>query len=168
MPENHHKHHHKQGDDHTRPESCADPDGRNITNADTGKQTVRIKAKHTPGIICIERHIHDDAVVISGSLIIDFGSVDLCLWLGQELEAAARGIEERGGIVGHIKAALTISSTSMVSVTDAKAMTKEAPRKRARITLAAIVFMIAPEAAEEICRKALVTVRTRLRDSDGN
>jgi ABC-type sugar transport system substrate-binding protein len=127
------------------------------------KQRIRVKAKDTPGVICIERHTHDEAIVISGSLVVDYVAADLKAWIAQELEAAAREVGENGGIIGHIKTALGVTSTTMISVTDEKAMAKESPQKRARITLAAIVFKIDPEKAEDIIRKSLAAVRLRLR-----
>jgi hypothetical protein len=120
---------------------------------------VRFKAKHTPGVICIERHMHDEAIVISGSLIADYDSSDISVRVEKELELASGEITAKGGIVGHIKASLTVSATSMISVTEDKAMTKESPRKRAQITLAAIVFNIDPGIAEDIIRKALAAIR---------
>lgn len=129
-----------------------------------GKQHIGAKAKDTPGIICIERNIHDEAVVISGTLTIEFEDADLNAWIAGELEKAAQAIKTLDGIVGHIKAAVTLTSTDVISVTDEKAMVTEARLKRARIALAAIVFMIEPKEAENIIRKALAGVRSRLRD----
>lgn len=128
-----------------------------------GEKQIGEKAKDTPGIICIERNVHDDAIVISGTLTVEYGTADLSVWIAEGLEEAAREVKEKEGIVGHIKAAVTVTSTDSVSVTDDKAMVTHAPQKRARIALAAIVFMIEPEAAENIIRKALAGVRARLR-----
>jgi hypothetical protein len=127
------------------------------------KQRVRVKVKDTPGIICIERHTHDEAIVISASLVLDFGGADLSAWIAEELEKAALKVNECDGIIGHIKSALTVTSTCMISVTDEKAMIKDSPHKRARITLAAIVFKVDPKEAEDIIRKSLAAVRARLR-----
>ena len=121
------------------------------------------KIKDTPGLIYIERQIHDDAIVISGSLSIRFESADLDACVAECLEAAAREIKERNGIVGHIKTSVSTSSTSMISVTDEEAMVKHSPIRRARITLAAIVFIIDPVDAENIIRKSLSDIRARLR-----
>ena len=151
------EHHNKHREEHIHP-------GHSAAHHDqSGKQRVRVRAKDTPGLICLERHTHDEAIVISGTLTLDFDTVDLSSWIAEELEKAALQITEGGGIVGHIKVALAVTSTSMISVTDDKAMTKDSPRKRALITLAAIVFKIDPKAAEDIIRKALAAVRARLR-----
>ena len=168
MSEHHHKHHHNHTDEHNHPENGALRNVHNVHIAknEHGKKKVRLKAKNTPGVIRIERHIHDDAVVISGSLTVDFINDDLYMFIEQELEAAAREITDSEGVVGHIKAALSVSSTSMISVTDSKAMTKESPYQRAQITLAAIVFLVDPEIAEGILRKALAAVKSRLRNND--
>ena len=121
------------------------------------------KIKDAPGLIYIERQIHDDAIVISGSLSIRFEATDLDACVAECLEAAAREIKERNGIVGHIKTSVSTSSTSMISVTDEEAMIKHSTISRARITLAAIVFMIDPIDAENIIRKTLSDIRARLR-----
>jgi hypothetical protein len=54
----------------------------------------------------------------------------------------------------------------MISVTDEKAAVKGSPLRRLKITLAAIVFAIDPETAENIVRKALSDVRARLGNGD--
>ena len=127
------------------------------------KKQILSKIKGAPGLIYIERQIHDDAIVISGSLSIRFEPTDLEACIAEYLEAAAREIKEHSGIVGHIKASVSTSSTSMVSVTDEEAMVKYSPIRRARITLAAIVFIIDPIDAENIIRKTLSDIRARLR-----
>lgn len=151
--------HHKHRDGRYRPEPKA-------TRQDSGgKQRMRVRAKDTPGVICIERHTHDEAIVISGSLIVDIGDAELGVWIAQELEAAAHKIRNSGGVVGHIKATLDITSTSTMSVIDDKVSTKEPLLKRAQITLSAIVSDIVPEEAVDIVRKALAAVRLRLRQN---
>ena len=127
------------------------------------KKQLFSKIKDTPGLIYIERQIQDDAIVISGSLSVRFESADLDACVAECLEVAAREIRERSGIVGHIKTSASTSSTSMISVTDEEAMIKYSPIRRARITLAAIVFMIDPLDAENIIRKSLSDIRARLR-----
>ena len=159
------EHRHEHGSKKHRQGSKAGHGGHDHAHnhADDHRHVVRVKAKDTPGVICLERHTHDDAIVISGSLTVDYENIDIGSLVARELENAAVEIGERGGIIGHIKTALTVSSTSMISVTDVKAMEKEAPQKRAKITLAAIVFMLTPEIAEDIIRKSMVAVRTNAR-----
>ena len=156
MSEHHNKHQHE----HSHPEH------KSAGHADEGKQRVRVRAKDTPGLICIERHTHDEAIVISGTLTLDNATADLGVWIAAELETAALKVSEAGGIVGHIKVALAVTSTSMISVTEEKAMTKESPRQRALITLAAIVFKTDPKEAEDIIRKSLAAVRSRQRQEN--
>ena len=152
MPEHNHKH--------------DSPAGGGKTGRQDGKAPRRIgvKAKDATGLIYIERNIHDEAIVISGSLTVEYGSADISSLIAEELENAARAVTESNGIIGHIKSALTLSSTKVISVTDDKAVITEAPLKRAKITLAAILFMIEPEAAENIIRKTLAGVRSGSRD----
>ena len=130
------------------------------------KHIIRVRPKDTPGVICIERHIHDEAIVISGSLTVEFNCTDVNSLIEEELEAAAREVKESGGVLGQIKTALTVTSTSMISVTEEKAMATETMQKYAKIMLAAIIFMVSPKEAEDILRKALAGVRKRLREED--
>ena len=123
---------------------------------------LKVKAKH--GDIFIERHIHDEAIVISGSMTARYDAVDLSARIAEGLETAAREIGEHGGIVGHIKAAVAATSTNMISVTDEKAMIKDSPGKQARTTLSAIVFNVDPKEAENIIRNVLTTVRLLLQE----
>ena len=138
----------------------------NKKQSHANKQRVRVKAKDTPGVICIERSTHDEAIVISGSLTVEYADAELKSLLTEELEKAAQGIRELDGIIGHIKVAVSTTSTEIFSVTDEKAASAGAPRKTARIALAAIVFKVEPPDAESIIRKALAGVRTRLREEN--
>lgn len=155
MPEQHHRH--NKNNSHAVHKAAR--------NVNYEKKRIEEKAKDTPGIICIERNIHDDAVVISGTLTLEYNAVDINAWIAEELEKAARAVKESDGIVGHIKAAVSVTSTDMLSVTDEKATITDSPQKRARIALAAIMFMIEPKEAENIIRKALAGVRARLREN---
>jgi len=131
--------------------------------ADNNGNKRAVKAKKIPGAIYVERQIHDDAIVISGSLTVRFEAQDIRKLISEELEAAAREINGRDGVVGHIKASVAITSTSMISTTGENAMIKDSPMRRAKITLAAIVFLIDPADAESIVKTALTKIRTRLR-----
>ena len=125
---------------------------------------ITARAKDVPGLIYIERRLEDEAIVISGSLIIKTGVAQANETIAEELEAAARKINELGGVVGHIKASVAASSTHMISVTDEKAMVKESPLHKVQITLAAIVFAVEPEEAENIVRQALSGIRARMKE----
>ena len=122
---------------------------------------IRLNAEDMPGVIRIERNKHDEAIVISGKLSLANASDELNALIAQELETAARGITDKGGLIGHIKAAVTATSTDMVSVTEEKAMVKTSPMRSARITLTVIVFLIEPEEAETIARQTLAAIRRR-------
>ena len=124
---------------------------------------LKISAKDAPGVIRIERNMHDEAIVVSGSLTLDSVTDEINDWIAQELEAAARDVNVLDGIIGHIKAAVTSTSTDMISVTEEKAMVKTSPFHSARITLTVIVFLIEPEEAEAIARRALAAIRKRSR-----
>ena len=118
--------------------------------------------KDAPGIIFIKRAIHDGAIVISGTLSADYVSADICGIIAKAFEDAALEINKSGGVVGHIKAAVKQGTTAMISVTDEEAMVKPSPVMSAQVTLAAIVFQIDPEEAEEIIRRAMADIRRSL------
>ena len=130
------------------------------------KKQMKVRAKDTPGVICIERQTHDEAIVITGSLIVDIIDEDLGAWIAKELETAATEIGESGGIIDQIKTTLAVISKSIISLTDEKAVIKESQSKRARITLAAIVHKMDSDEAVQIIRKALAAVRRRLRQGN--
>ena len=122
-------------------------------------QRIKQKAKNTPGMIYIERRMHDEAVVVSGLLTVVTGDKNISGSIAKELETAARDISELGGIIGHIKATASTSSTEMISVTDADATVKESPERKVQIALAAIVFTVEQKTAEDIIRQALARIR---------
>ena len=126
---------------------------------------VKISAKNTSGVIQLERNMHDDAIVISGTMALENVTGELNAWIAEELESAARKINELEGIIGHIKAAVTSASTDMISVTEEKAMVKTSPFHSAKITLTVIVFLVDPEEAESIARKTLASIRKRCKSS---
>ena len=121
---------------------------------------IRKKLKNVPGVIVVESKLHDDAVVISGYLTVISDDRSFSENIAIEMETAAREITEQGGIVGHIKATSVVTSTKMISITDEKAMIKEAPECRVQITLAAIVFLVNPEETGNIIKQTLARIRT--------
>lgn len=139
------------------------PDSKNAHSEPSGGKRMKVKAKDTPGVICIERHTHDEAIVISGSLVAEYTTAELREWISEELEKASIEIARRGGIAEQIKSALTEMTTCMISVVDEKASVNETQYKRSRITISAIVCNMKPEEAVDIVRKALAAVRYRLR-----
>jgi hypothetical protein len=121
------------------------------------------KVKSAPGSIYIKRMLHDEAIVISGSLTVITGDESICEIVAKELEAAGAEITQLGGIIGHIKATTVITETKMISVTEEQAMIKDALECKVVITLAAIVFLVEQKEAGDIIRQALVRVRERAR-----
>ena len=136
---------------------------RRAGNGGARKPKIKINAKNMSGVITIERNMHDDAVVISGSLSLENVTSDINTLIAEELEAVALEINKREGIIGHIKAAVTATATDMISVTDEKAMVKTSPFRGVRITLTVIVFLLEPEIAEDLARKALAAIRAKAR-----
>ena len=121
-----------------------------------------------PGIVYTQVKLHDDAKVVSGSLQVtgDYDAIRKALEQGLKEFAAA--VTEMGGIIGHIKASADLGQTEMFSVTEEDVMIKTAPEKHVNIILAAIVFFISEEQAEELGRKALTAALQAAKTDDSN
>jgi hypothetical protein len=115
--------------------------------------------KDAYGEVRVERRLHDEARVISGSLLLFTEYESLRAVLKDQLEALAQNIQKLDGIVGHIKASADASVVEMFSVTDTDVSIKKAPGQRIKINLAAIVFLIEPEKAEELVTNALNAIK---------
>ncbi|SHH65125.1 hypothetical protein SAMN02745823_00626 [Sporobacter termitidis DSM 10068] len=142
----HHEHHDHDHHDHDHHGHAHDENGNCIL-------------EDVPGAVYVEYHLHDEARVISGRLTLtaEYGPVREAL--ASQLELMAKTVQERGGIVGHIKASCEVRLVEMLSVTDTESAVKRAPGQEIKIILAAIVFLIDPEEAEELAHAALAAVR---------
>ena len=148
-----HEHHH-----HDEECGCGHEHHHHDEECGCGHEHHHHDEEETPapvGEIRTKVRLHDDAKVISGSLRIigDYNRVRAGLEKGLTEFAAA--ITEKGGVVGHIKASCEVKGVEMFSVTDVDVMIKTAPEQDISIILAAIVFFVTPEEAEELARKAL-------------
>lgn len=115
--------------------------------------------EESPGTLHVEHHIHDEARVISGRLTVT-GSYDTVKKAVEAaLERIAGEIQQSGGIIGHIKASCEVKTIDIFSVTDTDVSVKSAPEQQIKISLAAIVFLIDPEDAEDLVRLALEMIR---------
>jgi hypothetical protein len=112
------------------------------------------------GIVHVESHLHDEARVVSGRLTLQGDAVRIKAELQAQLGMMARAVSALGGIVGHIKASCETTTVDIYSVTDVEASSKQSPEAELRIILAAIVFAIDEEAAEQLARHALDAVKT--------
>lgn len=108
-----------------------------------------------PGVIYTNVRLQDDAKVVSGRLLISGSYDDIKDKLKEGLEEFAAAVNEKGGVVGHIKASVEVTTVDMFSVTETAAMVKRAPEQNMRIILAAIVFFIEPEEAETLAKSVL-------------
>ena len=106
----------------------------------------------------VEHQLHDGAVVVSGGLSLTAEYEAVRALLKDELEALARTIQERGGIVGHIKVSAETKAVEMFSVTDLDVMVKHTPGQDITLTLAAIVFQVDVEDLEALVRSLLLNV----------
>ena len=165
--DNDHDHNHEHGHDHEHEHTHDHDHDHNHDHVHehdhdyqilAGKKRVKVKVKETPGPISIDRQIHDEAITISASMTVITENPLIRELIAGEIESAAREIIKRDGIVGHIKAAVSTTSTCMITAADETAMVKDSPMRRSRITLAAIVFLVDPGDAEDIIRKALQNI----------
>jgi len=158
-----HDHNHEHNHNHEHEHGGSSHGAGQLRSRDShgGKKKITARVRDVPGLIYIERQIHDEAIVVSASLTLKSDVADLNARIAEGLESAAREVNEQGGIVGHIKASVSTTSSCMISVTDESAMIKDSPLRRAQISLASILFLIDPEDAENIVRKALSGIRAR-------
>ena len=104
-------------------------------------------------------------MVVSGSLTVEYENADIREWIHQELEAAICEYVGRGGVVEQIRTGLSVSSTSVISVSDGKIEAIESPLKTGQIMMAAILGDQDPTETENIIRKALSGIRSRARSN---
>lgn len=90
----------------------------------------------------VDGHLHDEASVVSGEckLYTDYQRVSTVLQTA--LEDLASTVTEKGGIIGHIKAAVEISSVEMFSITDESVSIKRTKEQDIIVQIAAIVFCL--------------------------
>ncbi|NLT13914.1 MAG: hypothetical protein GXY05_06180 [Clostridiales bacterium] len=158
---NHHQHMHDEncscGHDHTQEhfhgDNCSCGHDHTHDGNISGVQEDGI------GVVYTEYHLHDEARVISGRLTVAGAYDAVKKAVSHALEQYAEAVREAGGIVGHIKASCQVMTVEMFSVTESNVSVKTAPQQEIRIILAAIVFRIEPEKAEELARKSLEAVR---------
>ncbi len=147
-------HDHAHAHEHAHGESCSC--GHDHHSHD---ETCNCIPDDTPGVIHTEYHIHDEARVISGRLTVA-GSYDkIKKAVSSALERIAKAVHESDGIVGHIKASCQVKTLDMFSITDDTVSVKTAPEQEIKINLAAIVFLVDPEEAEDLVRLALEMIR---------
>jgi hypothetical protein len=115
--------------------------------------------EHDSGEIHIECRLHDEARVISGRLTITGSYNKVKEAVSSALERVAKAVQEHDGIVGHVKASCEVKTVEMFSVTDTDVSVKTAPDQEIKINMAAIVFLIDPEDAEDLVRLALEIIR---------
>lgn len=138
-----HEHDHQAQADHIHHENCG----------------CHAQEPKTLGAIHVESHLHDEARVISGSLALFTDYRKLRSVLSDQLELLAKAVQERGGIVGHVKASVEIKQIEMFSVTDVDVSVKTAPGQEIHINMASIVFAIDAEEAAMLVTNALEAVK---------
>lgn len=145
----HHEHHHH--DEHC---DCGHDHHEHDEHCDCGCHDHE-EEQNIPGKVYTKVRLHDDAKVVSGNLTVIGSYEKVREGLHRGLTEFAAKVAEKGGVVGHIKASAEIKNVEMFSVTDVDVMIKTAPEQEISIILAAIVFFVSAEEAEEWGRAAL-------------
>lgn len=99
---------------------------------------------------------HDGAQVVSGGCRLNTDYNRVGELLTEQLSLLAKKVTEKGGIVGHIKAAVEACLVKSISVTDLEATVTEPDTQEIKVNIAAIVF--AAEISEvELFIKGILT-----------
>lgn len=97
----------------------------------------------------------DEASVISGRFFLKGDRVELSENISKALEKLAGRITENGGLIGHIKAAVTFEETTVYSVTLDKADIRNGACCTCEGILTVIIFLLDDEQAETFVREIL-------------
>ena len=137
----------------------------NHKNVKVRKRRIQFSPEDTPGVICIERRMQNETTVVTGTLKIGYNEEPLEACISRALKEAAVEIRAAGGVVGQIKAAITVTSEEILALVDGDAIENETSRSFARVSIAAtMVFAGVQNEAENIIRIALAKVRSKVRE----
>jgi hypothetical protein len=118
---------------------------------------------HTIDPIQMESHMHPEhegAIVVSGELSLYHVEYEILRdFLVRAMESCSADISALGGIVGHIKAAVSISETEFFSITDTVTNVKQGKEKEISIRLVGIVFSLSQMQAEQAILKILEGIK---------
>ena len=114
-----------------------------------------------PGEITVGHTFHDEAVIVSGAVLLYGRYDDIRETLKERLEAVSDFVSGQGGIVGHIKASASVTTVEMFSTTGDAAMIKKSPEQEIKINVVAIVFAIAPEEIDKKVFDALEDIKNK-------
>ena len=131
-----------------------------------GKKHITLRPLDTPGVICVESHILDEDISITGTLTVAFNKEDLEAWIIEGLKVAAGEVKQLGGHAVKIQATLMLTTAKAITIKDESNAEVKPRQQYARITISSRTRSIAPKEAEGIVRNALVAVRTRLKRSE--
>lgn len=92
---------------------------------------------------------HDGAIVISAGCSIHGDQETISSVIVSQLKDLAVFVQERGGVVGHIKASIETNLVKMFSITDQDVMTKQATEQEIEIHFAVIVFSVKIEEVKQ-------------------
>lgn len=121
------------------------------------RRTPRMPEIEEPGTVRISRH--EGAVVGALEQRVSGKKEDLARLIEEEISRLARWTEEKGGLVGHIKASLqTPGGTLFFSCTGDEVQCRELPDTGERLSFTAILFFV----AEEQLKNKLEALRNQL------
>ena len=127
--------------------------------------SIKFSPEDTPGVICIERRVQNDAILISGTLKLGYNSRQLDIWVDEAIKKAASDAKKRGGVMGQIKAAIMKTSEDVLALVDDDTTENESSRSFSRISIACVILMDDPKEAENIIRTALADIRAKVREA---
>ena len=140
------QHTHDHGHDHAHGENCG-----------CGEEQAP-----GPGVITIGHTFHDEAIIVSGAVLLFGRYANIKEAIKERLEAVSEFVSAQGGIVGHIKASASVATVEMFSTTGDAAMVKESPEQEIRINMVAIVFAVPPKEVEQKVFDALEAIRDKI------
>lgn len=104
---------------------------------------------------------HDGAIVISAGCSIRGDHEIISSVIVSQLKDLAVFVQERSGVVGHMKASLETNVVKMFSITDFDVMTKQATEQEIDINLAVIVFSVEIEDMKQAVLRMLDLLKTQ-------
>ena len=114
----------------------------------------------------VDRQIHDAVRVVTAEKKLYADPEAAKNSLEHSMEKLAASVTEAGGIIGHIKASIEVTTNHIISVTDEKSVLKTMPTADIGIKFAAIAFMIDCEIFESMVKKTIDEISAKSEATD--
>lgn len=136
-----HEHHHEHHHTHPHEEGCGchDHEHDHSHEHDHAPRSVRCgQFSYT-----IDAYHHESACVASGTCVLVTSEPErVKAWLKEEMNHLAQWVSTSGGYIGHIKAGLEASQTTMFSITDTDLTERKSEKTQLKINLAVIALLV--------------------------